>query len=272
MNTLRKLLLIAAAVAFSGTSSATTHAAEPSARDIMVKSEQARRVKDIAASATLTTTGAGVDTKVKSFAYWQKLASDGTHFRTLTKFHTPAEIRGEAILIEEHPNNQNDVLLYLPKFKKIRRVEARSQSSSFMGSAFSYSDLAAPHVDDFSHRLLKTEACPAEPNVQCHVIESNPSTENVKERTGYSKLTQWIRLDNFMVVRGVALDIDGSVRKTITATNIREVDPREHKWLAHTVRVEDSKTKRTSTFHIDQVKANTGVPDSTFSQANLQSE
>ena len=194
----RQLAVIAGTALLLANTLASTEAgaAGPDARDIMVKNEEARRIREITSSATITT-GLGTETKVKTFTWWRKLGGDSVHFKTLTRFHTPAEIRGEGILIEEREANANEVSLYLPTFKKTRRVEGQSQSSSFMGSVFSYSDIAQPHVDDYRHVFLRTEACPNDARVQCHVITSTPANDNVRERTGYSKTVEWIRVDNW---------------------------------------------------------------------------
>src|SRR5688572_10365420 len=68
-------------------------AANPSARDIFLRQEEARKIRDIQAEASITTGGPGGDSKLKTFTWWRKLGADNVHFRTLTRFHLPAEIR-----------------------------------------------------------------------------------------------------------------------------------------------------------------------------------
>src|SRR5687767_13892481 len=102
--------------------------ADPSAKEIMTKNEEARKIDEIQADAVLVTGGGGGQERVKKFTWWKKLTSDKVHFNTLTRFHQPAEIRGEGILFLERENNENEVLMYLPNFKKIRRVESQQQS------------------------------------------------------------------------------------------------------------------------------------------------
>jgi hypothetical protein len=249
----------------------TASSAPPSAADIMVRNEEANRVQDITSEATLTTGGDGAS-KVKTFTWWRKLGADGLHFRTLTRFHTPAEVRGEGILFEEHPDNENDVFLYLPMFKKIRRVEGQSQSSPFMGTVFNYSDIAQHHASDYRHALQRTEACPADPQVQCYVIESTPGSDTVKERTGYSRSVQWIRADNYMVARGEFYDDQGRLWKRLSASSIALVDPAAHKWWAQEVRIDDLLTSRFTVLQFAQVRTSTGIADATFSQQNLARE
>lgn len=262
---------VAAVLFFSLLSATSAYAAGPVARDVMVKNEEARRIREITSEASITT-GLGSDTKVKTFTWWRKLGDDAVHFRTLTRFHTPATIRGEGILIEERQGNANEVALYLPTFKKIRRVEGQSQSSSFMGSVFSYSDIAQPHVDDYAHTFVRTEACPAEPRIQCHVIASTPANDTVRERTGYSKTVAWIRTDNYLAAQVEFFDTKGQLRKRLVASQIVEVDKKTHRFFAHQVRIEDLKTHRFSVLQFARVHVNSNIPDSTFTAQNLARE
>lgn len=245
--------------------------AAPSGKEIMTKNEEARRVQDITSSATLTTAGGGSPERTKQFTWWRKLTSDNVHFNTLTRFHAPAEVRGEGILFLEHENGVNDVMLYLPNFKKIRRVESQQQSGSFMGSEFSYSDIASDHVDDFHYKVLREEKCPTKEAaaVQCFVIEATPVNDTVKERNGYSKSNAWIRNDCFMAVQAEYFDLEGKLWKKLEANEIKEVDPAKHKWMAHKLFMKNEKNGKTTSLQFSKVKVNAGVPDSTFTQQNL---
>lgn len=246
-----------------------------SAKEVMTKNEENRKLQNVTSTATISTgpTDQSSSAKVKEFTWWRKLMNDGTHYNTLTRFHSPAEVRGEGILFLERAGDQNEVLLYLPNFKKIRRVETGQQSSSFMGSEFSYADIATPHVDDYSYKMNKEQAgCPGLSGVRCVEIESRPATESVRERTGYLKSVAWVRQDNFMVVSAEYFDLDDQLFKKMESSDIKEVDPQGHKWMAHTIKMENLKTKRTTVLKFDQVKVNTAIPDTVFTQQNLSRE
>jgi outer membrane lipoprotein-sorting protein len=252
--------------------SAVASAGAPSAHDILDHSEAAARLRDVTANATLTTGDAGGETRVKVFTMWRRLESDGVHFATLTQFSLPAEIRNEGILFEEHPGDENDVQLYLPRYKKVRRVEAQSQSSSFMGSTLSYSDIATPHAGDYGQKLLRSEPCPADQAVSCFVLELTPKTDDIAEHTGYSRSVQWIRSDNFMSTQTELFDRTGRLWKRIVASDIREVDPAGHKFFTCSLRVDDLVSKRFTTLRFEQVKANTGLSEGLFTAQNLARE
>ena len=246
----------------------SAHAA-PTAKDIMKKNEEARRVRSMQASAKLTTAGGAGGEKVKEFLWWRELTRDGVHFNTLTRFQSPAEVRGEGILFLERTGGETDVQIYLPNFKKVRRVESQQQSGSFMGSEFSYSDLSTPKADEYSYKLVKEEACPNETKNKCYVIESTPANETVKDSSGTSRSQKWIRQDNFMDVKGEYWNEAGELWKKMTATEIRQVDAKENKFLSHKIRMENVKNGKSTTLEFSRVQVNEDIPDSTFSVQNL---
>lgn len=250
--------------------------AGPSAKEIMTKNEEVRKIQDVNSSAMLTTGGGGQE-KIKQFTWWRKLTADRVHFNTLTRFHAPAEVRGEGILFLEKSADENEVLLYLPNFKKIRRVETQNQSGSFMASELSYSDISTPHVDDYGYKLLKEEACPAAKpedgqGKKCWVIEAKPATDSIATRTGTSRTIQWIRQDNWMGVRAETFDRDGKAWKEMLSTEIKLVDSSAGKWMAHKVEVKNLKNQKFTVLQFSSVKVNAGIADSIFTQQNLMKD
>ena len=245
--------------------SQTLFAATFSADDVMKKREAANRINQMTASAKLSTKNKNGEEKIKEFTWWKKLSSDGVHFNTLTRFHVPVEVKNEGLLFLEHPGNQNDVFMYLPVYKKIRRIESSAQSESFMGSTLSYSDISKPHLDDYKYKALREED-------GCYVVEATPANSATKERTGYSKTVNWIRKDNYIETRAEFTNLEGKLWKKLMATEIKEIDTKEHKWLAHRLQVDDLLSGRSSIFQFKNVEANKEIPDSYFTQSNLSRE
>ncbi len=245
------------------------NAAIPSVTEIMSRNEEARKIKSMHADAKLITTQNESD-NTKEFEWWRKLTTDNVHFHTLTRFQKPAEVKGESILFREKSAGESDVQLYLPAYKKIRRVESQQQKGSFMGSEFSYTDMAPPKADDYKYKYLRQEACPNEPGVQCYVVEAAPTSEKVLESTGTSKIVKWIRLDNFIDSKAEYWNEDGELWKRLEASQIKKVDA--NKWLAHSIKMQNLKKGRTTILEFANVKVNQNIPDSTFSDQNLSHE
>ena len=247
------------------------NAAPPSGADVLAKQEEARKLTSFQAKASLSTTKNNeVDKKAKKFRWWRKLGSDGKRFVTLTRFDEPATIRGEGLLIKE-ASSENDVLLYLPRFKKIRRVEGQSQSSSFFGSVFSYADIAMSHADENKAKVLREEKCPGQEG-KCWVVEIKPATDAIRDRTGYSRSTQWVRQDNWITVYGEFYDKNDALWKRLTASEVKEVDTRAHKWLPHIIQLEDVPGKRLTVLRFSDVKVNAEIEDALFTEQSLANE
>lgn len=266
----RCLTVLAAGFAFFAAEARAD--AAPSGRELLEKQESARRIPSFTSKATLSTSDRGADARSKTFTWWRKLTADGIRFATLTRFSAPANIRNEAILLKERAGGDNEVLLYLPNFKKVRRVESQSQSSSFMGSVLSYADVALPHADDFSAKVLREERCPGADGGDCYVLEVTPSADKVKTATGYSRTIEWVRKDNYVTVGGEFYDAKGALWKKLVASDVRMVDRVNKKFLAHQLRVEDVKTGRVTVLQLGDVKTDAAIPDSVFTEQNLAAE
>jgi outer membrane lipoprotein-sorting protein len=244
-----------------------------SGKEIMTRNEEARRVNEFESHSKLITGNESDKTeKVKEFSFWRKVQSDRVHNSTFTRFHAPAEVRNEGILIVENASGKNDVLLYLPAYKKIRRVESQQQSGSFMGSVFSYSDIATPHVDEYDYKVVQEGKCPTREaaSLTCFEIESTPANEDIRERTGYSKSIVWIRSDNYMAVKGEYYNLNGELFKRLEANEIKMVDVKNNKWLAHDLFIVNLKSHEYTKLNFSHVKVNDGISDSIFTQQNLQ--
>jgi Outer membrane lipoprotein-sorting protein len=260
------------AVATLGAGDGRADGGGKSARDIMARNAEAGSFTQLLSQSTLTIGTAGGESRSKSFQLWRKLASDGVHHRTLTRFLAPAEIKGEGVLFDERTHGQNEVLLYLPRFKKVRRVEAQAQRSSFMGSSFSYTDMTTQAVDDYKHELSKSEPCPGDAKSSCFVVASTPANDTVKANHGYAKKTTWVRASDSQTIQTELYDVDGALWKRVVFSEIREVDAAKHKALPHAIRVDDLKTKRFSTIQVSKADVASPISDGLFNEQGLSRE
>jgi outer membrane lipoprotein-sorting protein len=237
------------------------------AHEIMVKHEDARRIPSFTARASLVSEKADGTRKEKTFSIWRKLKENGVHFNSLTRFHAPAEVKNEAILFLENDKGENDILIYLPAYQKVRRIERSQQSASFMGSDFSYSDITTPHVDEYHHGMKGEEACPTDPSVRCYKIEAKPVSDAVRERTGYSRTLIWVRKDNFMIVRNDNYGVDDTWVKTSLLTEI-EKQP-SGKWFTKNISITSKKDGGKTTLHFSDVKTEVKIDPNLFTQQSL---
>lgn len=234
--------------------------AKMDANEVMKRNDEAKKLASVEAQGVLVS-GA----RTKRFTWWRKLDSDGVHYKLLTRFHFPPEVKGEGILFLEHEGSDPDVLMYLPAYKKIRRVESSAQSGSFMSSEFSYTDVLGGPVNDFKYTWKKEEACGA---FTCHVIESVPANDAVKARSGYERRLDWVRQDNFMIAASEYYRGDKLIKKLKT-DKVVEVDSAKHKWMAQKLEMQNVVSNKSTTIEFSEVKVQ-DVADSVFTPRNLE--
>ena len=133
--------------------------------------------------------------------------------RSLVVFDSPPDVRGTALLTHANRAGEDDQWLYLPALKRVRRISASNRSGPFMGSDFSYEDLAGEVVENFSYRWLRDEACPGEPYtaLTCFVVERRP----LDESSGYSRQIVWIDQQDYRTVQIAYYDGRDALLKTL---------------------------------------------------------
>ncbi len=115
--------------------------------------------------------------------------------KAISTFLSPPDVKGTTVLMWEHEDKANDVFLYLPALKKIRRIASDQKSQSFMGSDFSYADMEKGMMDDADHKILSENE-----NFEgkaCWTIESIPKPGNEKD-SEYGKMMSWVAKETYI--------------------------------------------------------------------------
>jgi len=98
--------------------------------------------------------------------------------RSLTMFESPPEVKGVGLLQWADPHAKDEQWLYLPEMKRVRQISAGAKHESFVGTDFSYDDLAIiGEIGDWTDAdarttLLRDESLDGK---ACHVMEFTPS-------------------------------------------------------------------------------------------------
>jgi outer membrane lipoprotein-sorting protein len=196
----------------------------------------------------------------------------GDEDKSLIYFHKPAADRGTAFLTWEHKNKDSEQWLYLPAVKRIRRIAAPEKHKAFMGTDFSYNDMAPPHPDEFIHKLSGEEELDGE---YCYVVESvhksytENSTHGNKNKYEYSKMSSWVRKDNYMLIKSKMLDKKGRQYKEFRAHDIKKIDGI---WTAMVTEMKKLKSGHRTVFTISDIKYNMGLKESFFTRRELSKE
>ena len=89
----------------------------------------------------------------------------------------PKDDRGIAFLKIEHDNKDDEMRMWLPAFKKVRRISSKKKGDSFMGSDLSFEDLSNRRLNSNDYKRLEDAKWLG---IDCYVLETIPKKESRK--------------------------------------------------------------------------------------------
>jgi hypothetical protein len=237
--------------------------------EIMEKNFVVGKYPDSTSESTMTLTNKSGQQRVRKTFGTSKLDANGIDNKRMTRFLEPADVKGTVSLLVEHSDKDDDIWIYLPSVKKVRRLISSNKKDSFVGTDFSYGDVIGHKVNEWNHSLTKEEEIEG---AACYVIESVPKDATVKANTGYAKRISWIQKDNFVTVKTVAYDEANELLKEATYKRWKEVEPVKHRWQAGILEAKNLQTGHRTVITIDQSKYNTGVKDDFFTTRYMEQQ
>ena len=244
-------------------------AAEVDLTQIMQKNFVVSKVYDSVANATFTLVNKTGQERVRKTFGTTKLEENGIDNMRMTRFLSPPDVKGTVSLLIEHADKDDDIWIYLPALKKVRRLVSNNKKDSFVGTDFSYADVIGYKVSEWNYKLLKEELVEGQP---CYVIESLPKSDAIKTSNGYSKRIGWLRKDNLMTVKMDFWDETGQLLKTSAYTDIQLVDKTRGKWQAMRLEASNVQTGHRTVIKFDNFKANQQVKDEFFTTRYMEKE
>jgi predicted RND superfamily exporter protein len=196
------------------------------AASLMAKSMLVTRPQRSQAVGRFVLTNSDGQKRVRQTTSISELKSDGIHTRRLVRFTSPADVSGTSVLTIEN-DGDDDIWVYLPALKKVRRLTASNKRDAFVGTDFSYGDILGHPVAEWTHRLVRSEVVDGVPS---QVVESRPATPAVAANTGYSRRVNWISSTNGVVLKTEFYAPSGTLLKVYSGTDIRLVDPKARRY------------------------------------------
>ena len=113
----------------------------------------------------------------------------------MLRFTAPAEVKGVALLVVNHPDRASDQWMWTPAIERDRRIALQDRSTRFFGTDFSFEDLEERDVDQYDYALLGDEPIDG---AACWKIQSTPKQTKSSQ---YTRSIVWIRKDNYAFAR-----------------------------------------------------------------------
>ncbi len=151
--------------------------------------------------------------RLRFFNYWTKFKE--TREDSLIKFFRPKNVKGTSLLTNsDKKKDLKNQWVYLPAFKSVKRLSSSDKNKSFMGSDFTYSDIAGRKLSQDLHKLIKETD-------RYFYIESTP--KNMDESI-YSKIRYVISKKYNVVIKAIFYNLDGKKLKTLSNSKISIVN------------------------------------------------
>lgn len=175
-------------------------------------------------------------------------------------FLSPADDKGISYLKIEHENQDDEIRLWLPAFKKIRRISSKKKADSFMGSDLSYEDMTSRPKKDYNFLIIKEEITEGQ---NCYLLQSKPKGEI---KSTYSKHLTWVTKDSYLPIKEESYDNSGKLLKLkkFKYTFIESFD------LVSEIFVENIQKKSNTQLIFSNLKINTNIKDDLFQQKNMK--
>ena len=228
------------------------------ARQIVEESQRRGNVRSQHYEGVLEVTSSCGKVATKS---WQsfRLGSYGDS-KVVIRFTAPAEVKGVALLVVNHPDRSSDQWMWTPAIGRDRRIALQDRSARFFGTDFSFEDLEERVVNQYDYCLTGEEAIDGAP---CWRIESHPRQGKVSQ---YTMSRVWIRKDNYVPAQFENL-IQTQVVRRLHQTNIQNV---QGIWTPRTLEMTDLRRNSRTILRIEKLAYNVPMQDDDFTVQALR--
>jgi outer membrane lipoprotein-sorting protein len=187
-NMLRRVLLIFVLIVYFGLIAEETGEVITAEKIIRAMTETLNPEQSEAIMEMTIITSGGQE---RTFVY--KAFSKNSGEKSLMKYLEPGRVKNQTVLML---NNADDIWMYFPKTKRVRKLATHAKRQKVQGSDFSYEDLGSSNefIDDYNSVLLGEE----EKNGKlCYKLEL---TKKEDAGAGYSRLVMWALKESYIPV------------------------------------------------------------------------
>ena len=186
---------------------------------------------------------------------------EGDDDKSKLRFLTPENVRGLSLLTHEAGGRSDDQWVYLPAFKKVKKIASSKRTNRFAQTDFTYEDLRTEDYSAFNYKKLADKKVGER---DAYVVEATPKNPDT---TGYSK--RWIAVDK---ERWATLEIvyfDKKDRKQKTLTNMKLTQFGKY-WRPSLSKMEDHLRGSVTAMRFTDRLLNKGIPDSLLTVKSLE--
>jgi hypothetical protein len=231
--------------------------------EVIRRSVAAHRLPDEKEDRTMRIVAASGDAKERQITVWSMTTPAGRS-KTLARFTAPRDVEGTAILTWEGEAGQSgDQWFFLPALRKAKRIASGGRKVRFMGTDFSYEDLAPEDPSSWAYVAAGEGEVDG---AACWIFDATPVSPSVD--TGYTKRRLSVRKDNLYIVRRELFDTSGTLTKVQTDRKL--VNVAGTAWRADEVTMEDKTSGSSTVLTIRSREHSKGLKEDLFTTAALE--
>ena len=182
--------------------------------------------------------------------------------KAVLRFTAPAEVKGVALLIINHPERSSDQWMWTPAYNRERRIAFQDRSTRFFGTDFSFEDLEERDTNQFDYKLLGEETVDGAASWK---LQSTPKQSKVSQ---YSYSYLWVRKDNY----AFAQIENYSKEQLIRRAHYMDIRNDQGIWTAHQIDMHDLKRNSHTILTLEKLQYNIPMKDEDFTLQALRRE
>ncbi|MEO0122830.1 MAG: outer membrane lipoprotein-sorting protein [candidate division WOR-3 bacterium] len=204
--------------------------------------------KDLSALMKINIINKNGDVKNREVQMYQK----GDNKR-LVKVLAPADQKGIGFL-----SLPDDVIyVYLPAYKKTRRIAAHVKNQKFVGTDFTYEDLEAKkYSEKWQPEGLKNDGV-------FYLLELSPKPGHISE---YARVNLYVRKDDYFPVKSEFFNKKGEMIKKM---EILKTEIIKGYIIPKNYLMQDIRSGNRTEMVMEEIKVDTGLKDDIFTERNL---
>jgi hypothetical protein len=180
--------------------------------------------------------------------------------KAVIRFTAPADVRGVALLIVNHPDRPSDQWMWTPAIGRDRRIAVQDRRTRFFGTDFTFEDLEERDIEQYDYGSAAEETLEGE---ACWKIPAKPKPGRGSQ---YTDLLLWVRKSNYTFAQAE----NYSKGKLIRRLKYKDVANVQGVWTAKTLEMHDLGRNSRTILKLESLEFNVPLKDEDFTLEALR--
>jgi outer membrane lipoprotein-sorting protein len=204
----------------------------------------------------------GSERTLRAKVYWKRM--DDGMYRLRADFSEPEEIDGAGFLmIQEESGNQ--MFLYLPDIRKVRRVNSQMMKGKIFGTDFSYEDFQRIYGVREEGELSRRPDSDLD-GINVYVLEAQVPPE---ANSAYELMRSYVDPRTCVALKTELYERGGDLRKVLVAPP-EDVRQEADVWIPGELVMQEVRERTQTSLRVESMRVNEKISDRTFSLSQLE--